>query len=141
MVQPGLNVETFPFPNVVPAHTGAVEPAADSVGALIQPLAGRRVWAVFEPRSNTMKLGVMKDKLPGSVAAADRIYVYGANLGWDPAQVFAALAGRTWIGADLGGLVERVAADARPGDHVLVMSNGAFGGLHEKLIARLQAGA
>lgn len=114
---------------------------ATTIAGLRRRVGAARILAVLEPRSNTMRLGVMKDKLPGSVAAADQIYVYGANLGWDPAQVFAALAERTWSGADLGGLVERVAADARPGDHVLVMSNGAFGGVHEKLIARLQAGA
>jgi UDP-N-acetylmuramate: L-alanyl-gamma-D-glutamyl-meso-diaminopimelate ligase len=114
---------------------------ATTIAGLRRRVGGSRILVVLEPRSNTMKLGVMKDKLPVSVAAADRIYVYGANLGWDPAQVFAALAERTWSGTDLGGLVERVAADARPGDHVLVMSNGAFGGVHEKLIARLQAGA
>jgi UDP-N-acetylmuramate: L-alanyl-gamma-D-glutamyl-meso-diaminopimelate ligase len=114
---------------------------AATIAGLRRRVGAARILAVLEPRSNTMRLGVMKDKLPGSVAAADQIYVYGANLGWDPAQVFAALAERTWSGADLGGLVERVAADARPGDHVLVMSNGAFGGVHEKLIARLRAGA
>ena len=114
---------------------------ATTIAGLRRRVGAARILAVLEPRSNTMKLGVMKDKLPGSVAAADRIYVYGANLGWDPAQVFAALAERTWSGADLGALIERVASDARPGDHVLVMSNGGFGGVHEKLIARLQDAA
>jgi UDP-N-acetylmuramate: L-alanyl-gamma-D-glutamyl-meso-diaminopimelate ligase len=110
---------------------------ATTIAGLRRRVGSARILAVLEPRSNTMKLGVMKDRLPDSVAAADRIYVYGANLGWDPGQVFAPLAERTWCGTDLGALVERVAADVQPGDHVLVMSNGGFGGVHEKLIARL----
>jgi UDP-N-acetylmuramate: L-alanyl-gamma-D-glutamyl-meso-diaminopimelate ligase len=114
---------------------------ATTIAGLRRRVGAARILAVLEPRSNTMKLGVMKDRLPGSCAAADRIYVYGANLDWDAAQLFAPLAERTWCGADLGALVERVAGDARPGDHVLVMSNGGFGGVHEKLIARLQADA
>ena len=115
-----------------------------AIAATITALRGRvgsaRILAVLEPRSSTMKLGIMRDKLPASTAAADLIYVYSANLGWDAAQVFAPLAERAWCGADLGALVEHVARDARSGDHVLVMSNGGFGGVHEKLIARLQPG-
>ena len=110
---------------------------ATTIAGLRRRVGLARILAVLEPRSNTMKLGVMKDRLPESVAAADRVYVYGQNLGWDPGQVFAALAERAWSCADLGRLVERVVADARPGDHVLVMSNGSFGGVHEMLIARL----
>lgn len=114
---------------------------ATTIAGLRRRIGAARILAVLEPRSNTMKLGVMKDRLAESVAAADRIYVYGANLGWNPEQVFAPLAARAWSGADLGALVERLATDAKPGDHVLVMSNGGFGGVHEKIIARLQATA
>ena len=114
---------------------------ATTIAGLRRRVGAARILAVLEPRSNTMKLGVMKDRLPGSVAAADLVYIYSADLGWDPALVFAPLAARAWSGADLGSLVERVATDAKPGDHVLVMSNGGFGGMHEKLIARLQATA
>ena len=108
-----------------------------TIAGLRRRVREARILAVLEPRSNTMKLGTMKERLPASVEQADRIYVYGANLGWDAAQVFAPLAARTWCGADLTALVERVAIDARPGDHVLVMSNGGFGGVHEKLLLRL----
>ena len=108
-----------------------------TIAGLRRRVGAERILAVLEPRSNTMKLGAMKARLPASVEQADRVYVYGANLGWDAAQVFAPLAARAWCGTDLAALVERVAIDARSGDHVLVMSNGGFGGVHEKLLQRL----
>ena len=84
-----------------------------------------------------MKLGAMKAALPGSLAVADRVYCYAANLGWDAAAALAPLGKRATVCDDLSALVEAIVADARPGDHVLVMSNGGFGGIHEKLLARL----
>ncbi len=96
-----------------------------------------RILAVLEPRSNTMKRGVMKDELPASVAAADRVFVYSAGLGWDAAAVFAPLRARASCVEELDALVRAIAAEARSGDHVLVMSNGGFGGLHGKLLAAL----
>ena len=96
-----------------------------------------RILAVLEPRSNTMKLGVMKAALPTSVLAADKVFVYGNNLGWDPTQVFASLGTKAVCADDLGTLVQAIAAEAQSGDQVLVMSNGGFGGIHEKLLARL----
>ena len=101
------------------------------------PPSGGRILAVLEPRSNTMKLGVMKDALPGSLKDADRVFCYGANLGWDAAAALAPLGEKAAVFGDLEKLVEAVAAVARPGDHVLVMSNGGFGGVHEKLLAAL----
>jgi len=100
-----------------------------------------RILAVLEPRSNTMKRGVMKDALPGSLALADRVYVYNAGLGWDAAGVLAPLGNRARALDDLETLVRAVAADARPGDSVLIMSNGGFGGIHTKLLERLQNAA
>jgi UDP-N-acetylmuramate: L-alanyl-gamma-D-glutamyl-meso-diaminopimelate ligase len=96
-----------------------------------------RVLAVLEPRSNTMKRGVMKDQLPASVDRADLVYVYSAGLGWDAAALFAGLGARARCLDDLDALVRAIVADARPGDHVLVMSNGGFGGLHGKLLEAL----
>ena len=84
-----------------------------------------------------MKLGVMKDELARSLAAADRVYCFAANLGWDPVPVLAPLGARASCHADLDALVEAIAGDSRAGDHVLVMSNGAFGGIHTRLLARL----
>jgi UDP-N-acetylmuramate: L-alanyl-gamma-D-glutamyl-meso-diaminopimelate ligase len=100
-----------------------------------------RILAVLEPRSNTMKRGVMKDALPGSLALADRVYVYNAALGWDAAGVFAALGSRARCLDDVDALVRAVVADARPGDSVLIMSNGGFGGIQAKLLERLQGTA
>jgi UDP-N-acetylmuramate: L-alanyl-gamma-D-glutamyl-meso-diaminopimelate ligase len=100
-----------------------------------------RILAVLEPRSNTMKRGVMKDALPASVALADRVYVYTAGLGWDAASVFAPLGSRARCLEDLDALVRAVAADARPGDNVLIMSNGGFGGIQSRLLERLRNAA
>jgi UDP-N-acetylmuramate: L-alanyl-gamma-D-glutamyl-meso-diaminopimelate ligase len=96
-----------------------------------------RILAVFEPRSNTMKAGAMKEALPASFAAADKVFVYSAGLAWDAAAVFSPLGARARCLADLDALVAAVAAEARAGDRVVVMSNGAFGGIHDKLFARL----
>ncbi|HEY3565825.1 MAG TPA: UDP-N-acetylmuramate:L-alanyl-gamma-D-glutamyl-meso-diaminopimelate ligase [Casimicrobiaceae bacterium] len=96
-----------------------------------------RILAVVEPRSNTMKLGTMKAALPGSLAQADHVFCYAANLGWDAAEALAPLGGRAHVHADLAALVADVAAQARAGDHVLVMSNGGFGGVHGKLLDAL----
>ena len=96
-----------------------------------------RIVAVLEPRSNTMKRGVLKDELPASVAAADQVYVYSRGLGWDAGVLFAPLGEKVRCIEDLGDLVAEVVAGARAGDHVLVMSNGGFDGFHEKLLAAL----
>ena len=96
-----------------------------------------RIVAVLEPRSNTMKQGVMKAALPGSVASADRVYVYSGGLGWDAGEVFAALGAKACCIEDLGKLVEAVGSEARSGDQIVVMSNGGFGGIHSKLLERL----
>ena len=96
-----------------------------------------RILAVLEPRSNTMKQGLMKDQLPASLAAADRVFVYSAGLGWDVAAALRPLGGKARCYEQLESLVAAIAAEARAGDRVLVMSNGGFGGIHEKLLAAL----
>jgi UDP-N-acetylmuramate: L-alanyl-gamma-D-glutamyl-meso-diaminopimelate ligase len=96
-----------------------------------------RILAVLEPRSNTMKQGVMKDQLPASLAIADRVFVYSAGLGWDAAAALRPLGQRARCYDQLEPLVAAIVAEARPGDRVLVMSNGGFGGIHEKLLAAL----
>ncbi len=110
---------------------------ATTVAGLRQKVGEARILAVLEPRSNTMKLGVMKDALPGSLKDADRAYCYGASLGWDAAAALAPLGDKAQAFDDLDQLVAAVTAIARPGDQVLVMSNGGFGGVHEKLLAAL----
>ncbi len=117
-------------------HPTAIE---TTVAGLRQKVGDARILAVLEPRSNTMKLGVMKDALPASLKDADQVFCYGANLGWDAAAALAPLGGKAAAFDDLGALVAAVASTARPGDHVLVMSNGGFGGVHGKLLAALLA--
>ena len=108
-----------------------------TVAGLRRKVDGARILAVLEPRSNTMKLGVMKDALPGSLKDADLVFCYAGNLGWDARGALAPLGGKAVVKDDLDDLIEAIAAAARSGDHVLVMSNGGFGGIHEKLLKRL----
>jgi UDP-N-acetylmuramate: L-alanyl-gamma-D-glutamyl-meso-diaminopimelate ligase len=115
-------------------HPTAIRTTLEGLRERVGPA---RILAVLEPRSNTMKRGVMKDALPESLAVADRVYIYTSGLGWDAPAVLAPLGARARCLGELDALVEAVGADARPGDHVLVMSNGGFGGVHGKLLERL----
>jgi UDP-N-acetylmuramate: L-alanyl-gamma-D-glutamyl-meso-diaminopimelate ligase len=110
---------------------------ATTIDGLRRGARDARIVAVLEPRSNTMKLGAMRSALPGSLAGADRVFCYAAQLGWDVADVLAPLGAKAAVHDDLDTLVEAIVAEARPGDHVLVMSNGGFGGIHDKLLRRL----
>jgi UDP-N-acetylmuramate: L-alanyl-gamma-D-glutamyl-meso-diaminopimelate ligase len=110
-----------------------------TIAGLRQRVGEARIIAVFEPRSNTMKLGTMQGLLAKSLAGADLVYCYANQLGWDPAEALAPLSSRAAIYHDLAPMVEALGYVLRPGDHVLVMSNGGFGGIHEKLLARLRA--
>jgi UDP-N-acetylmuramate: L-alanyl-gamma-D-glutamyl-meso-diaminopimelate ligase len=108
-----------------------------TVTGLRRSIGAARILAVLEPRSNTMKLGVMNEALADALRGADRVFCYTENLGWDAAAVLAPLGDRAVCHADLGALVEAIAREARPGDHVVIMSNGGFGGIHQKLLDRL----
>ena len=110
---------------------------ATTVAGLRARVGAARILAVLEPRSNTMKLGTMKAELPASLAQADRVFGYQGGLGWDLAAALAPLGGKAQSFGDLDALVAAVAAEAQPGDQVLVMSNGGFGGVHGKLLAAL----
>ncbi|HXC38133.1 MAG TPA: UDP-N-acetylmuramate:L-alanyl-gamma-D-glutamyl-meso-diaminopimelate ligase [Burkholderiales bacterium] len=111
-----------------------------TLAGLRRKVGAARILAVLEPRSNTMKLGVMKDKLSASLADADQVFCYTGGLGWDAAAALGPLGAKASSHADLGALVADIVAAARPGDHVLVMSNGGFGGIHAKLLAALAEG-
>jgi len=115
-------------------HPTAIE---TTLAGLRAKAGGERILAVIEPRSNTMKLGAMKDRLAASLAAADRVYCYSGGLQWDAAAVLAPLGAKAEVLDDIGRLVGAITRVARHGDHVLVMSNGGFGGIHEKLLAQL----
>jgi UDP-N-acetylmuramate: L-alanyl-gamma-D-glutamyl-meso-diaminopimelate ligase len=108
-----------------------------TVAGLRRKVGKARIIAVLEPRSNTMKLGVMKDALPGSLKDADLTFCYAGNLGWDARGALAPLGDKAVVRDDLNVLIESIAAVAKSGDHILVMSNGGFGGIHEKLLKRL----
>jgi UDP-N-acetylmuramate: L-alanyl-gamma-D-glutamyl-meso-diaminopimelate ligase len=108
-----------------------------TVAGLRNKVGSARILAVLEPRSNTMKLGMMKDALPGSLRNADRVFCYAGNLGWDARSALAPLGGKATVEENLEALIAQITAAARPGDHILVMSNGGFGGIHEKLLERL----
>ena len=108
-----------------------------TVGGLRRREPQGRILAVLEPRSNTMKLGVMKAQLPASLAEADAVFCYGAGLGWDAAEALAPLGARARTYEALDTLVADVATAAQPGDHILVMSNGGFGGVHQKVLDAL----
>ena len=110
-----------------------------TVEGLRRQVGDARILAVLEPRSNTMKLGVMKDQLPASLTQADKVFCYGANLGWDARAALQPIAAKTVVEDDLDALVKAIVAEARDGDRILVMSNGGFGGIHGKLLAALAA--
>jgi UDP-N-acetylmuramate: L-alanyl-gamma-D-glutamyl-meso-diaminopimelate ligase len=109
----------------------------ETIAGLRQRHRSGRILAVFEPRSNTLKRGVLKDALPGSFEGADKVYVYDAGLSWSAAAAFAPLGARVRCESDLAALVTAIAAEARDGDQVLVMSNGGFGGIHQMLLQAL----
>ncbi len=119
---------------------------ATTVAGLRQKVAAEpnaRILAVLEPRSNTMKLGAMKSALAPSLEAADLVFGYGVEgdgkqaLGWDLAAALAPLGTKAAAYHDLEVLVRAVAQAARAGDHILVMSNGGFGGVHQKILDAL----
>jgi UDP-N-acetylmuramate: L-alanyl-gamma-D-glutamyl-meso-diaminopimelate ligase len=96
--------------------------------------------AVLEPRSNTMRMGVHRDTLAPALAGADEVWLYvPSNLGWDVESAVRPLGARAHFAADIGDLLERLHAGLRSGDHVLIMSNGGFGGLHARLLDALTA--
>ena len=117
-----------------------------TLSGLRRRAGSERILAVLEPRSNTMKLGVMKAQLPASLADADLVFGYGAPsgkdaLGWNLTEALAPLGARAQTFSDIDGLVRAVSAAVQPGDQIVVMSNGGFGGIHQKLLDALAARA
>lgn len=118
-------------------HPTAIETTLKGLRARV---GAQRILAVLEPRSNTMKLGVHREQLAPSLEVADKSWFFAPkDLGWDLQGAVANMGERVSLAASIDGLVHDVAAQARPGDHVLIMSNGGFGGLHDKLLAALRA--
>ncbi len=96
-----------------------------------------RILAVFEPRSNTMKLGAMKAQLPESLKDADLAFCHSGGLDWDAVQALSSMGSRAFVSNNIDDLVKAVTASAKGGDHILCMSNGGFGGIHQKLLDAL----
>jgi len=112
---------------------------ATTVAGLRRKVGQARIFAVLEPRSNTMKLGAMKSQLPDSLSEVDAAFCYAANLGWDAREALLPMGERAIVEDNLDQMVNKIVAAAHPGDHILVMSNGGFGGIHAKLLAALAA--
>jgi UDP-N-acetylmuramate: L-alanyl-gamma-D-glutamyl-meso-diaminopimelate ligase len=108
-----------------------------TIAGLRRKVGAARILVAIEPRSNTMKLGVMKAALPGSLRDADLVFCYDGGLGWDAAEALAPLGTKAVVHDDLEAMTAAIAAAARDGDHVLVMSNGGFGDIHGRLLQRL----
>ena len=118
-------------------HPTAIETTLRGLRARV---AGARIVAVLEARSNTMKLGVHREELAPALALADHTWLLNSpDLGWDLPSAAAPLGARASFAASVDALVKGLAGNSRPGDHILVMSNGGFGGLHDKLLAALRA--
>ena len=100
---------------------------------------GGRILAVLEPRSNTMKMGVMRTRLAESLAQAHAVFGFSGGLDWSLAEALAPLGSKAQAFDSLDALIKAVCREARAGDDILVMSNGAFGGIHERLLAALAA--
>jgi len=113
-----------------------------TVGGLRRRIApAERIIAIFEPRSNTMKLGTMKAQLPWALEEADLAFCNQGGLSWDAKETLAPMGAQAIVGADVDALVAAIVKVAKPGDHLLCMSNGGFGGIHDKLLQGLAAKA
>lgn len=124
-------------------HPTAITTTVDGLRRRIADNQNARILAVLEPRSNTMKLGVMKSQLPDSLKDADLVFGYGASsgkdaLGWDLKESLAPLGAKAQAYDDLEKLMAAVKKEAKSGDMILVMSNGGFGGVHRKLLEILK---
>jgi UDP-N-acetylmuramate: L-alanyl-gamma-D-glutamyl-meso-diaminopimelate ligase len=98
----------------------------------------QRILAIFEPRSNTMKLGTMKSQLPWSLEQADLSFCHSGGLDWNANEALAEMGAKAQVAANIDELVKQVMAHVKAGDHLLCMSNGGFGGIHEKLLNALK---
>jgi UDP-N-acetylmuramate: L-alanyl-gamma-D-glutamyl-meso-diaminopimelate ligase len=113
---------------------------ASTIEGLRRRIGAARLVAVLEARSNTMRMGVHKDTLAPSLSGADRVYLHAPpDLGWDAGSVARAIGPKAAIADSIDGLLTRLTDELKTGDQVLIMSNGSFGGLHQRLLADLRA--
>ena len=117
-------------------HPTAIETTVQGLRAQVG--SGTRIIAILEPRSNTMRMGVHASRLPLALDEADLVLVYSPNnLDWNAAEIFAPMGERVVVSDSVETIVSHVAANATAGDHVLVMSNGGFEGIHQRLLDAL----
>jgi len=115
---------------------------ASTLAGLRSNRKGGRLLAILEPRSNTMRLGIHRDQLAKSLSDADAVWIYQPDdLSWDIHEVTASLAVPSVVSDDVDELVASIVEQARAGDQLVVMSNGGFGGIHEKLLTALAKAA
>ena len=119
-------------------HPTAIRTTVDGLRRKVGP--DSRILAVFEPRSNTMKLGTMKAQLPWSLEEADLAFCHSGGLGWDASEALLEMGDRAVVSDNIDTLVSKIVKAAQPGDHILCMSNGGFGGVHDKLLNALAQG-
>jgi UDP-N-acetylmuramate: L-alanyl-gamma-D-glutamyl-meso-diaminopimelate ligase len=117
-------------------HPTAIRTTLDGLRRKVGPHA--RILAVFEPRSNTMKLGTMKSQLPWSLEEANLAICHCGGLDWDAREALAEMGARAQVGQTVDEVIAQIVAVAQAGDHVLCMSNGGFGGIHAKLLKALR---
>ncbi|MFV1921106.1 MAG: UDP-N-acetylmuramate:L-alanyl-gamma-D-glutamyl-meso-diaminopimelate ligase [Methylotenera sp.] len=110
---------------------------ATTVAGLRDKVGKARILAVLEPRSNTMKLGTMKAALPDSLLDADAVFCYGANVDWDIKEALKPIESKSQVFMDMEQLIAAIVKEAKRGDQILVMSNGGFGGIHQKILNQL----
>jgi UDP-N-acetylmuramate: L-alanyl-gamma-D-glutamyl-meso-diaminopimelate ligase len=114
---------------------------AATLEGLRRMVGAGRIVAVVEPRSNTMKMGVHRDQLAPSLTRADEVLLYQPpDLGWSLEPVAAALGPQCRVFAVVQAIIDHVAERARPGDHIVIMSNGGFENIHSRLIEALRHG-
>ena len=109
-----------------------------TINGLRRQVGSARILAVFEPRSNTMKLGAMKSQLPWSLEEADLAFCHSGGLDWDAREAMSSMGNKALVAPTVGEVIAQVLDRVRPGDHILCMSNGGFGGIHLKLQEALQ---
>ena len=132
---PGETVDPITIYDDFAHHPTAIR---TTINGLRRQVGGARILAVFEPRSNTMKLGAMKAQLPWSLEDADLAFCHSGGLDWDAAQAMSSMGDTAFVAATIEETIAQVIQRARPGDHILCMSNGGFGGIHLKLRDMLQ---
>ena len=132
---PGSNTEPVTIYDDFAHHPTAIH---TTINGLRRKVGAARILAVFEPRSNTMKLGAMKAQLPWSLEETNLAFCHSAGLGWNAQEAMAPMGDRALESDSLATLVQQVVAAAQPGDHIVCMSNGGFGGIHAQLADALR---